>query len=255
VRINRRAAGLAAVAVLSLGATACGTAEAGTTAAPPTVADTLLAAVPGTSAPAYTYAMKGGCTLQVTGVMDAPGSATQLKVTQKIPDLDATMTRTYLALGADDPYLRFAFEPSSLHGRTGVPKGWLALRPAKLPDIADGPFRYDGKVDPLGMGDMIRKASDLALDGTAFTGVVNLNSFEKIAAIIPAKTLGKLGDKATSVPIEGTLDKATGNLATLTIKVPSAKACTLSYSGYGKTKSLSAPKATKAPDVVYSLLD
>ncbi len=50
---TRRVAGLASVTGLGLGASACGTAEAGTTARA-TAADTLLAVEPDTSEPAST---------------------------------------------------------------------------------------------------------------------------------------------------------------------------------------------------------
>ena len=64
-----------------------------------------------------------------------------------------------------------------------------------------------------------------------------------------------LGDKAKAVPFEAAVDEATGTVTSWKIKVPSAKACVLTYDSFGKTKKLTVPKAAKAPSAVYTWLD
>jgi hypothetical protein len=254
VRTPRRVAGLAAVTVLALGAAACGIAEAGTGRAPPTLADTLVAAVPDKSTPAFAFASQG-CALSFSGVFDAPGNVIQGTVIQKFPESKASLAISIIAIGTDKPFGRYVFKPASLNRETGIPRTWVALNPAKIPNFQNSPYIYNGKIDPLGMGDVIRKASNLSRDGAGFTGTVDLGAFERPEAVISSTARAKLGDKAKTVPIEGVVDEASGRLTRLTFKIPSGKTCSLTYSKFGKVKKPSAPKAKKAPAAVYRLLN
>ncbi|MFC7530600.1 hypothetical protein [Actinoplanes sp. GCM10030250] len=241
---------------MTSGAAACGNAEAGTTATSPapTPAETLLDAVPDEAAPAFAFATTGGCVLPFTGVFDAPGKAVKTSITQKIPRV-GSIAMTFLAIGEDRPFARITTKPASLATRMGVPKTWMALDPAKIADLGDSPLSYDGKIDPLGMGELIQQASGVVREGARYTGTVDLTKIEEDESVIASAALTKLGDKAEAVPFEAVVDEASGNLTTLKLKIPSGKACTLTYDRFGEVKSLSAPTAKKAPAGVYALLN
>lgn len=255
MRLNRRLAGLTALAAMTLGTAACGNADAATTPpAAPTPAQTLLDAVPDEATPAFAFATKGGCVVSFTGVLDAPGKALQTTVTRKIPQV-GSLTMTFLAFGEDEPYARITTKPASVATRLGVPKKWLALNPARVAKFDDSPLSYAGEIDPLGMGGLIEHSSDVVRDGSAFTGTVDLTKIDEDESVITSANLERLGDKAKAVPFEAVIDEKSGNLTSLKIKVPAGKACTLTYEKFGEVKSLSAPKAKKAPAAVYAMLN
>jgi hypothetical protein len=255
VRINRLA-GLAALAAVTLGTGACTNAEAGTTpAAPPTPAEVLLGSVPGATEPAYAFATKGDCRVALTGVHDAPNRAAKTSIVQKIPQA-GTLTVSLLIFGENKPYARFALDPSSLQARLGLPKGWIALDPAKVTNLEADDMNFDKHpIDPLGMSNLIRAASGVAQEGSTYTGTVDLTKIDKKSLPVATKMLTKLGDKAKAVPFTAEVDEATGHLSTFKINTPAGKACTLTYSGYGKTGALSQPNAKKATNQVYALLN
>ncbi|MDI6097168.1 hypothetical protein QLQ12_00910 [Actinoplanes sp. NEAU-A12] len=259
MRIDRRLAGLAALTAVTLGTAACGNAEAGTTAdaalPTPTPTATLRAAVPDASTPAFAFAAKGGCSASFTGVFDAANKAVQTSITQPIPQTSAALTMTFLAIGEDKPFIRIAFEPAVLGTRMGIPKTWLALDPDKIKNFAKSPLNHDGKTDPLGMGDLIENSSNVAQEGSKFTGTVDLTALDKGESAISSATLKKLGDEAKTVPFEAEIDGSSGKLTSLKIRIPSGKACTLTYAEYGGVKSLAAPKAKKANAIVYKMIN
>ena len=277
MRINRSLAGLAALTAVTLSTAACGNADTEPSTAPASAGtsaqstssqstsgqstsgrttpdETLLAAVPDEADPAFAFSTQGGCIVSFTGIFDAPGEAIQTSITQQVPDA-GKLSMTFLAIGKDKPFARIATEPASLATRMGVPKSWMSLDPAKIDGFEDSPLHYDGRMDPLGMGTLIRNASDIVQEGAGYTGSIDLTAIAKDEAVIAPATLKKLGDDAKAVPFEAAVDATSGNLTTLKIRIPARKACTLTYDQYGEVKSLTPPKATKATAGVYAMLN
>jgi hypothetical protein len=256
LRLYRRVAGLAAVTALSLGAAACGIAEAAVDAAAAVDATAkLLAAVPGESAPSFAYATKGGCVKSFSGVTDAPAKAAKMVVTDKIPHVGSA-TVTYLVIGADKSFLNLVYKPAKLHAESGIPKGWLTVDQSRLGDESKKFLVYNkGYLDPLGVSGLVPVTSGVIQDGARFTGTLDLTRTEKGNRIIADDTVSRLGEQAKSVPFEAVVDEGTGIVTSWTIKTPGAVACTITYDKFGATNKLSAPKAKKAPAVLYRLLN
>ncbi|MEU4619309.1 hypothetical protein AB0G04_04910 [Actinoplanes sp. NPDC023801] len=259
MRTPRRVAGLATVTVLALGAAACGTAEAGIGgAAAPTPAQNLVAAAPDATTPAFAFTAKGGCVATFSGIIDAASETAQVTTIVKTPH--GTVTMSFLAFGTDGSYARITSKPASLLTRAGIPRSWVRMNPAKLAGAQDGLVTFtERSLDPMGVGALATVASGVVQSGAGqagakFTGTVDLTRIVEDESPIASATLSELGEKAKTVPFEAVVDNA-GNLTTMKIMPPSAKACTMTYGKYGKARTPSAPKAKKAPDVVYTMLN
>jgi hypothetical protein len=251
VRNHRRVAGLATVTVLALGAAACGTAEAGTAQAAPTAAGKLIAAAPDATTPAFAFTAKGGCVAQFSGTVDPANEIGANNVSVKTPD--GTVTMSFLTFGTKASYARITSKPASLLTGSGIPRSWVKLNPDKIDSADEGLVVFNRhSIDPMAVGRLASTASGVAQDGSRFTGTLDLTRYGDDTSVVGS--LAGSGDQAKAVPFEATVDEA-GNLSTLTIKVPSAKACTISYHKYGKVKKPSAPKAKKAPAAVYRVLN
>jgi hypothetical protein len=251
VRTPRRVAGLAAVTVLALGAAACGIAEAGTGRAAPTAAQNLIAAAPDTSTPAFAYTSKGGCMAQFSGTVDPAAEIAQSNITVKTPA--GEMTMSFLAFGTKASYVRLTSKPASMLTRLDVPRGWVKLNPDKIGSADDGLVTFNQhSIDPLGVGRLASTASGVVQDGSKFTGTLDLTRYGVDPSVVGS--LAGLGDQAKTIPFEAVVDKA-GNFSSMTIRMPSAKACTITQHKYGKAKKPSAPKAKKAPASVYEILN
>ncbi|GIE34272.1 hypothetical protein Ait01nite_073170 [Actinoplanes italicus] len=252
MRNHRRVAGLATVTVLALGAAACGTAEAGTSQVPPSAADNLAAAVPDATTPAFSYTAKGGCMAQFSGMVDPATKTRQVESTMKTPH--GTLTMSFKTVSSGTTYARITSKPASLFTRAGIPRDWMKLDPAKFDDPDNDMVSFDeDDLDPMGVGRLVGVASGVVQDGAKFTGTLDLTRYGKGSSAIAADTVTELGAQAQAIPFEAAVDEA-GNVSTMTIKVPSAKACTITYR-YGKVKKPSAPKAKKAPAAVYRMLN
>ncbi|BEL08096.1 hypothetical protein Q0Z83_062870 [Actinoplanes sichuanensis] len=255
MRLYRRVAGLATVTALSLGAAACGVAEAAIdAAAAATPAGKLLAAAPDQATPAFAFATKGDCSGSISGVVDPAAKAARASATAKVPGVGA-VTMSYLLIGEDKSFFSIAFKPASLHAANGVPKGWHKVDPAKVGEESREMLVYSPEIlDPLGVGGLASVASGVVQDGAKYTGTIDMTRIEQAKRILPATTMTKLGDRAKAVPFEAIVDEATGTTTSFTLSPPDAKSCTAVYDKFGAVKKVSAPKAKKATAALYRLL-
>ncbi|WP_433825664.1 hypothetical protein ACQP2E_26560 [Actinoplanes sp. CA-015351] len=270
--ITRGLAGLTVLSVLALAG--CGGEDAdvaessastpsAASSAPVSAADALRASVPDDKVAAYAYAATGACT-PLSGVVDAPNKSASFTTSQAIPEVDGgSLAITFLALGADKPFVRFTIKPASLAKQMGITsKKWLAIDPAKITNYDESPFAYGGETDPLGASDLMGVAADVTSPtGQKFSGTLDLTKIADANPVLEAAEVTALGDKAKAVPFDAAIDAKTGNLSTFVVKVPAAgkvKAgnCTIKYSGYDTTKALAVPAdAAKAPEVAYEMLN
>jgi hypothetical protein len=253
-------AGIATVLAVSL--TGCGAGSVGaattptpdaTTAAEPR--DVLLDAVPDEKEGAYAYTVTGGET-PISGVLDAPAKAIELKVTQ--PGDPFTLTMTTRAIG-DRSWVKVAFSPAGLPGLPKIPKKWLLLDRAKVKDKDRGIIGYDGSIDPGSAYVLVKNGAGVKQTSAGhFTGTTDLT---KTTDILDEKTIKALGGQAKTVPLTAVVD-GQGHLTSLTLAIPAAgktKAQTYAvrYSGFGTTATPAVPSAgeqQKAPAVVYEML-
>ncbi|MEU4162359.1 hypothetical protein [Actinoplanes sp. NPDC026670] len=255
MRLYRRVAGLAAVTALSLGAAACGIAEAAVdAAAAATPVGKLVAAAPDEATPAFAFATKGACVGTISGVVDPAAKAARASTTATVPRV-GSVTMSYLLIGEDKSFFSIAFKPASLHAANGVPKGWHKVDPAKVGEASRQMLVYGPKIlDPLGVGGLASVASNVSQDGTKFTGTVDMTRIPQDERILPVTTMTKLGDRAKAVPFEAIVDEATGTTTSFKLSPPDAKSCTATYDKFGAVKKVSAPKAKKATATLYRLL-
>jgi hypothetical protein len=245
--INRLAAGLL---IASAALAACDPAATPTTEkAEKTATETLLAAVPDTSTPAFHYAVKGGLN-PFSGVIDPAGEAMTVEIAQKVPDTPITLSMRFLVAG-ETVWTKIAFKGATADmGLPKLPKKWMALDPAKSAgsDLAD--LKYsEAEIDPGYVTELVQSATGLAETAPGhFTGTTDLTKAAD-AEIVEALT-----DEAKTAPLEVVLD-AQGRIATATVKLPDGGTYAVTYGQYGTAKSLAAPAdAVKAPADVYDLL-
>jgi hypothetical protein len=260
--------GLATALTLSLATvTVAGCAGAGgdgeAAAAPTTPAaprDVLLKAVPDATVGAYRFVIKGGTT-PLSGVLDAPKKAVEIKAVQSEPSAGFTMTMTTRLIGTQG-WIRLSFSPASLPGLPKLPKTWMLLDPGKIKDKTTMPSEYADETDPGYTAQLVDGGAGLHETSPGhFAGTTDLTKSTD-AEIVEAATLKALGAKAKSVPMEAVID-AEGHLTSLTVKIPAvgtAKATTysVSYTGFGKAATPTAPAAgeqQKAVPEVYQFLN
>jgi hypothetical protein len=233
--------------------TAGGAAEAPATPAAPR--DVLLKAVPDETVGAYRFVIKGSTT-PMSGVLDAPKKAIEIKVVQSEPGAGFTMTMTIRVIDKQ-AWIKLSFSPAGMAGLPKLPKTWMLLDPAKIKDKAE----YAGEADPGYTAQLVDGAAGLRETSRGhFAGTTDLTKSTE-AEIVEAATLTALGDKAKTVPLEAVID-ADGHLTSLTVKVPAAgkaKATTysVSYTGFGRAATPAVPAADeqqKAVPAVYDLL-
>jgi hypothetical protein len=222
--------------------------------------DALLKAVPDTKVGAYRFDIKGGTT-PMSGVLDAPKKAVEIKIVEKEPDLDLTLSMTSLIIDKKG-WVKIAFTPAGLPGLPKLPKKWLLLDPSKVKDKDNSPLEYGDETDPGYVALLVHNSSGLKETSPGhYAGTTDLTRSTD-ADIVDAKTLTALGDKAKAAPFAAVVD-AEGHLASAVVKIPAAgqtKASTyrVTYSGYGRTATPAAPAAgeqTPATATVYELLN
>lgn len=250
-------AGIAALLALSL--TGCGVAnDVADAVAPAEPRDVLLKAVPGDQATAYRFDVKGSVT-PMSGVLDASKHAVQVKIVQSEPDVDFTMSMSFLMID-QKAWTKISFTPASLPGLPKLPKKWMLLDNSKIKDKEL--LKTTEETDPGYTANLVDAAAGLTETSPGhFTGTTDLTRSTE-ADIVDEATLTALGDQAKTVPFEAVVDGA-GHLTTVTVKIPAAgktKAHTyaVSYTGFGKTASPAPPAADeqqKATSGVYELLN
>ncbi|WP_229074566.1 hypothetical protein [Actinoplanes sp. DH11] len=197
----------------------------------------------------------------MSGVIDAPHKSMSSTVSDKIPEI-GSLSMTFLVIEAEKHYAKIGFKPASVGKRLGVPAGWLTVDPAKIDDLGDSPYSYDGETDPLGARQLLGTSTDIERTGDgAFTGTADLSDIAASHPVLDEEEIASLGAKAKKVPFSATVDTATGKLAKVTVTMPSGGkvkggTCTLAYSGYGSTEAPAAPtEPRKANATVYSMLN
>jgi hypothetical protein len=260
--MTARIAALAAVLVASTVA-GCGVHEKASEKAPEkkTPADVLLASVPDEKTGPYHFAVTNSDG-KMSGVVDAPGKAISIGMTQKQAGVPVTMDMKFLILGSKS-WAKIRFTPADVPGLPRMPSKWQLIDPSKIKDRANSPLAYgDDQSDPGYAHEVIVNAAQVEQTSAGhYRGTTDL-SLTGVADIVDNATLKALGARAKTVPFTAVTD-ARGRLTRLDVKIPAAgkaKAHTYStvYDGYDSTATPGRPpmgEQQKAVPVVYDMLN
>jgi len=263
---NRRCAigGLALLATLSLTVAGCAQRPraADRTESSPTPAspkDVLLStSLSELRTTTHKYTMKDVDSTQ-EGVVDpkARKASLTLHYTNVARGNEATLTLLSIQ---DDAWMKVDLR--LLGGKTDVPalpKQWMRLDKTKLQNSHE--FQLDN-VEPVGAGEVFEAIVTAEAAGERrYRGTVDLNRATD-SKLVDYEHVRAMGDKATSVPFEATVDEK-NRLVSLKLDAPAAgtfKATTwqVTYLDYGVAASLDPPAANEvvpAPPVVYELFN
>jgi hypothetical protein len=188
-------------------------------------------------------------------VIDPAGRALTAEITQKVPDTPVTLSMKFLVVG-EKIWTKIAFKGVTADmGLPRLPKKWMALDPAKTggSDVTDMEYS-PAEIDPGYVAALVESATGLTETTPGhFTGTTDLTRSTE-AEIVEAKTLTRLGEKATAAPLEVAVDGA-GRITAATVKIPKGT-YEVTYGQYGTAGPLAAPDdAVKAPAAVYDLLN
>jgi hypothetical protein len=192
----------------------------------------------------------------MSGVLDVPKKAVEVRFVQS--DTDFTMTMSFLMID-EQAWTKIAFKPARVPGLPRFPKKWMRLDPAK---ISDRDFlTANAETDPGFAAELLKNAAGVKETSTGhYAGTTDLTGSTE-AEVVDDKTLTALGDRATAVPFEATVDG--GHLTGLTVRIPAAgnaKAQTyaISYTGFDRTPTPAVPaddEQTRATADAYEMLN
>ncbi len=133
---------------------------------------------------------------------------------------------------------------------------WLHVDGTKIKSLALLGIADPG--DPTGAGSLSKQLVTVTVTGRRYQGTLDLTKAS--VAGLPVSAITALGDAATSVPFEATVD-AQGRLTALSFTVPAqsgtpATPIAITYSDFGSPVGIAKPTTTvaEAPAAVYSFL-
>ncbi|WP_018832855.1 hypothetical protein [Salinispora tropica] len=241
--------------------TGCGV--GGTEPPPSTPADpkdTLLAAVPNETTPAFRFSGTEVGGASVSGSVDPLLKAMELTFIQTDIETKAggefSMTMS-LRLIDERAWTKVSVgETAEMNEQLGLPRQWVELDQSKLSSIPE----YDGA--DMGNAALIIRAADEVqqqADGS-YTGTVDLTDESEVAEVVMNGDIAALGEQATSLPFTAVIG-SDGNLDTLSVDLPAvdeqpAAEYVVKYFDYGNAPAITPPAGdvAPAPDAVYEML-
>jgi hypothetical protein len=254
MRTALAAFGLAALSLAACNVQAPGTAPATPTpSASPTVSvadakDTLSKAAMELGKTSYQIMLTAG-PVSGTGALDPVGQQGQLTLTLFTGSATAQLETVLIAA---DMWLK-------VKGIPGVPDNWLHLDTARLPADSALGIR-PGKLDPVNAEKLVGAITSVDSRGSGqFTGKLDLTKVSD-SAVVDRATVDTLGERATAVPFEATVD-AQGRLTNLKLDLGTVDGLPLrvnvTYRDFGTRVAPTRPAANdvvEAPAAVYQLL-
>jgi hypothetical protein len=246
--------GLAALSLAACNVPAPGTTPASPTpAASPTVSvadakETLSKAAMELGKTSYQLTLVAG-PISGTGALDSVGRQGQLTLTLFTGSATAEVETVLIDA---DMWLK-------LKGVPGVPDKWLHLDTARLPEDSALGIR-PGKLDPVNAEKLVDAITSVDSRGSGqFIGKLDLTKVSD-SAVVDRATVETLGERATAVPFEATVD-AQGRLTNLKLDLGTVDGLPLrvnaTYRDFGTRVAPTRPAASdviEAPAAVYQLL-
>lgn len=261
--IRRTAVGSATFLAAGLLSTGCGVVDKESSSSPSPPADpkeTLLAAMPDETTPAFRFSGTDTDGTALSGVVDPTNSGMELVLTMS-EDLDGGELSMTMSLRMLDQNIWMQVEfggSNELYGLLGVKQDqWVELDPSKL---ADDSLTYD--MADVGNTKVIVNASDDVqqhADGS-YTGTVDLTENPIAAEALIDGDITALDEATAPVPFTAVIG-ADGNLETLSAEVPAvgdqpAGEYLVKYFDYGDVPAITPPTGDVVPasDEVYELM-
>lgn len=246
--------GLVVVASLAFVATGCGTAaeEPGTispswvTSHDENAKKDLLASVEHVKTTSFKATAKtsGNATIEVR--IDPTAKTGTKRIVVTVPQTSSSIVAELVVTGGKS-YAKVEF--NDIPQAPNLPTGWMQLDLAKL----EKPENYTlEEPDPANLAAVFKGLRTVQRDGDgAFTGTVDLTKVTR-SAMVDSDVVEELGDKATAVPFEATVDDQ-GRITSLRLLVPArasnpAETLEVTYTDWGAPVTVDKPARTVRPN-------